>query len=405
MIKEKKQISFLIFLCSIAYFVSYVTRVNLGAIMVEMTTCNFASSETLALALTISSITYGVGQIISGYLGDRFKPENIIFVGFIITAIINVLVGIINDSSYVIYLWAVNGFAQSLMWPPLVLIMATLLYKDDYKKACVKVSYGSSLGTIAVYLISPLIIKFLSFKFVFIFSGVLAVLMGLYWKYNFIKRFKVIKESKDINIINNENKRFSFPIIFMVLMIMICIIMQGSLRDGVTNWMPTYISNNFELGSELSILTGVILPIFTLISIKLTSILQRKVIKNEMLCSMTLFIVGCISALLINVFSKTNIFITLILLALLVSSMHGINFLLIQILPAYFKKFGHVSLLSGILNASTYLGAAISTYGIALINNYYGWTITIYIWVLICLIGIVSCLIIFAKWNKFKNSE
>ena len=103
MIKEKKQISFLIFLCSIAYFVSYVTRVNLGAIMVEMTTCNFASSETLALALTISSITYGVGQIISGYLGDRFKPENIIFVGFIITAIINVLVGIINDSSYVIY--------------------------------------------------------------------------------------------------------------------------------------------------------------------------------------------------------------------------------------------------------------------------------------------------------------
>ena len=83
--------------------------------------------------------------------------------------------------------------------------------------------------------------------------------------------------------------------------------------------------------------------------------------------------------------------------------MHGINFLLIQILPSYFKGFGHVSLLSGILNASTYLGSAISTYGIALINKNYGWTITVYIWAIIALIGVIASLIIFKKWNKFKQ--
>ena len=81
----------------------------------------------------------------------------------------------------------------------------------------------------------------------------------------------------------------------------------------------------------------------------------------------------------------------------------GIKFPLIQILPSYFKGFGHVSLLSGILNASTYLGSAISTYGIALINKNYGWTITVYIWAIIALIGVIASLIIFKKWNKFKQ--
>ena len=42
-------------------------------------------------------------------------------------------------------LWSINGFAQSLMWPPLVKIMATNLNSADYERACVRVSWGSSI--------------------------------------------------------------------------------------------------------------------------------------------------------------------------------------------------------------------------------------------------------------------
>ena len=87
-------------------------------------------------------------------------------------------VGTIGGNS-VVLLWAVNGFAQSLMWPPLVKIMSDKLCEDDYKKAVVKVSWGSSCGTIAVYLLSPFIIKALSVKFVFIISSVLAIIMSV----------------------------------------------------------------------------------------------------------------------------------------------------------------------------------------------------------------------------------
>ena len=58
---NRKQTVRLIWLCSIAYFVSYVCRINLAATLVEVVDSGFASTRTAALALTLSSLTYGAG--------------------------------------------------------------------------------------------------------------------------------------------------------------------------------------------------------------------------------------------------------------------------------------------------------------------------------------------------------
>ena len=65
------------------------------------------------------------------------------------------------------------------------------------------------------------------------------------------------------------------------------------------------------------------------------------------------------------------------------------------------KKYGNVSTLSGIINSFTYVGAAISTYGIALLVETSGWNLTIFIWLLISLLGFICCLIVYRRWQKF----
>ena len=45
------------------------------------------------------------------------------------------------------------------MWPPLVRLMTALLSDEDYKKATTTVVCGSSVGTILVYLVSPVLIS------------------------------------------------------------------------------------------------------------------------------------------------------------------------------------------------------------------------------------------------------
>lgn len=409
---NKKDVNFLVVLCSVVYFVSYVSRINLGTVLVEIIASGYAPKTTAALALTACSITYGAGQLVSGYLGDKFKPQNIIFIGFIITALMNLCVGTIGDGSMLVFFWAINGFAQAFMWPPLVKILSNLLNDDDYKKACVKVSWGSSLGTVSMYLLAPVMIKLFDVRAVFIVSGALAAIMAVVWKsvYDKYKPFKScgevasIKASDKISVSNTNVVKFDKPAIVLLAFIMLSIMLQGSLRDGVTNWTPTYISEIFKLDSSISILTGVILPVFSLLSFTFVSFVNRKFIKNELVCAGVTFGVGAVSAVLLLTFGSSNVVLSLVLLALLVGSMHGVNLILVCMIPAHFAKFGKVSFISGLINSCTYAGAAISTYGIAVFTDVFGWNKTIVLWSIVAFLGALICIAISKKWVSFKKA-
>ena len=410
-LSSKKDINFLTFLCAAVYFVSYVSRINLGAVLVEVVNSGFAEKKTAALALTVCSITYGVGQLISGYLGDKFKPQNIIFMGFFITAAMNISVGALSKGGALVVLWAINGFAQALMWPPLVKILSSRLSDETYKKAVVKVSWGSSMGTIAVYLLAPVIIKFLTVKLVFIISGALAVIMAFIWKlvYEKYKPFSSAVITKSIKRDENGGDvpvaKFNGFVITLLISVMLAIVLQGALRDGVTNWTPSYISDMFKLDSSVSILTGVILPVFSILSFTVTSFVNRKLIKNEIVCAGAVFGIGALSATLLVLIGDRSVVLSLLLLALLVGCMHGVNLILVCMIPAKFSKFGKVSFISGLINSSTYLGAAISTYGIALFTEEFGWTKTIVLWSVVAYAGALICIVLGRRWNKFKNAE
>ena len=407
-LSSKRDINSLALLCALVYFISYISRINLSAVMVEVVASGFSPRETAALALTVSSVTYGAGQLISGYLGDKYKPQNIIFTGFLLTGFVNICVGLLPVSAPLVVLWGVNGFAQSLMWPPIVKILVTHMDTDAYAASSVKVSYGGNIGSVAVYLVSPLVISLFSFRGVFMISGGLALIMALVWKLVYGKKFAARAVTPAIS--NAKEKpnapagRFTGGVIALLLVVILTVVLQGALRDGVASWVPTYISDVFHLGSSVSILTGAILPVFSILCIAAANLLYRKVLRNEMLCSAVIFAVGCISAVLLAVFSGKNPILSVLFLALLSGSMHGVNLMLTCMVPPHFARFGRTALVSGALNSCTYAGAALSTYGIALFTESYGWDGTILLWAGIALAGAAVCFLILKPWKAFRIS-
>jgi len=81
--------------------------------------------------------------------------------------------------------------------------------------------------------------------------------------------------------------------------------------------------------------------------------------------------------------------------------MHGVNMMLISMVPSFFNKSGNVSTVSGIINCCTYIGSAISTYGIAFMAERWGWTFTLGTWIATALFGGLIC-ILYAKPFKSK---
>ena len=378
------------------YTISYITRINYGAIIAEMEVATSVSRELLSMALTGSFITYGVGQIISGVIGDHFSPKKLVSMGLVATILMNLLIPISTNPYLTLVIWCINGFAQSFMWPPIVKLMSALLSENDYKKTTVMVSCGSSFGTIAVYLMAPIIILLLNFRWVFVFSALCGALMLVSW-HKFAPDIEIAKPEKSEKTKGNTKVLFT-P---LMLIVMLVIILQGALRDGITTWMPTYISDTYSLSSVVSILTGVVLPLFSVCSLKITEKLYIKYFKNPIFCAAIIFGVGAISAAALCLCTGKNAILSVLFSAILTAAMFGVNLLYIGMLPAFFKKYGNVSTASGVLNSTTYIGSAISSYGIAVLSNNFGWNTTLLVWLAIAVVGTALSLLITKPWAKF----
>ena len=401
-ITDKKQVLSASLLFMFLYLISYVTRINYGAVISEICAAENMQKSLVSLALTMSAVTYGTGQLASGFLGDRLNPKKLIFGGLLLTAATNIAIPFCTSPYQMAAVWAVNGFAQAFMWPPLVKIMATLFTSEEYKKACVIVTWGSSFGTIAVYALSPVCISLFGWRGVFVVSAFFAVLMSVIWKKKcrFENDNTMIVTSK----ITETNKKFGAKYLVLMGLIMLAIVLQGILRDGVTTWMPSYISETFNLDRRAAILTGVILPIFSIGAIQLTSVIYRKFIKSELLLASAVFFAGFISALLLFSVNGKSAPFSILFSAILTACMYGVNIVMTCMVPPYFAKYGNISFMSGLLNFCTYIGSAASGAGLALFSEKFGWSATIVLWAVIALAGGLICLAVTKPWNKFKEN-
>jgi len=124
-----------------------------------------------------------------------------------------------------------------------------------------------------------------------------------------------------------------------------------------------------------------------------------------MTCSVVLFAIGTIcSTLLLPIYSR-NVFISILLIAVTTACMHGINLILITWVPRYYARYGKVSTISGIMNAFTYIGSAISTYGFGALSERYGWYFTIGTWIAIAGVGTILLVFNIRRWRKFAEAD
>ena len=149
MLKKKADgVMLTVWLFTLTYTISYITRINYGAVISEMEAASGIARSVLSMALTGSFFTYGTGQIISGFLGDRISPKRLVSVGLITTVVMNLLIPVCPSPYLMAAVWCVNGFAQSLMWPPLVRLMNALFTDEQYKMATTKVILKKSVNNL-----------------------------------------------------------------------------------------------------------------------------------------------------------------------------------------------------------------------------------------------------------------
>lgn len=398
----------IVLLCTVAYFVSYFSRKTFSVMMVEMTTnAQVVERDVASLVAGALFVTYGIGQLVSGYLGDRISPKYLMFTGIMVSALCNMLVPLVNQ--YVlIFIWAVNGFAQALLWPPIVRILAENLSREKYVTANLIVTCGAHVSTIVLYVYAPICIKLMSWKAVYFSSAIVSAVVGIIFIISmcFVLRGREERVKEKTNEIKQKEglmKTFSQS---GIIFIFVSIVAMGFMRDGIESWLPTLYCEAFNKSSEEAILLSVFIPIFAIISLFVVRIIHKhKMFNNEASGAYILFFISVILCLLVTFFisiSEVWARITcLILLALASACMHSINFLLISCLPGRFASSGRSATIGGACNACTYVGAAGSMYGIEVISHHLGWQATTSTWIGVCAVGALFALLALKKYSKF----
>lgn len=394
--------------CTLVYFASYLMRINFAVMLVKVCSDLQASKTDLAVVITGMTVAYGLGQVINGVVGDRVRPTTMLTGGLALAILSNLAMAACTGIGWMTAVWTVNGYAHSMLWPPIVRIMATYLNDREYAYAAVRVSWGSGFATILLYLLCPLLLTWMNWRTVMLVIAGVGGLILAAWCVLFPRLFSRAPENRLTAAEKpdekpGEKKRLPHYVIASVVFIMAGIALQGALREGVTNWMPSYLAESFGISDESAIVDTVVLAIFSILSFSVADWLHRRLWTNELVCAGALFAMAGAGSLLLALVNRffPSLVLSIVLMALIVACMHGINLMLISVVPKRFVAFGKVSTYSGLLNACTYVGASLATYGFAALAQTAGWTLTFLLWAALSLAGVTVCLPQKGRWLRF----
>ena len=100
------------------YATFYLVRKNISMALPGMEAELGYSNLELGLILTGTSLVYGIGKFLNGILADRANPRWFMVIGLCLSAMINLLFGLSGAFWALMVLWLLNGWAQSMGWPP-----------------------------------------------------------------------------------------------------------------------------------------------------------------------------------------------------------------------------------------------------------------------------------------------
>ncbi len=397
-------------LCWTAYFSTYVCRLNFSAAMPELQVGNVFSESRIAAVSSVFFICYGIGQFISGLVGERLDTRKMVFAGLFLSAICNIGIFFLHTYAVLLLLWAINGAAQSMVWSPILKIGSMNFDTPIRTKFGVDMSTTVPVGTLLSYLISLVTLAFLPWHYVFLTCGLFELCIALVWIFGTKGRFLVKSPkatTKDAVPPVSAKETFRLVLSGGVLFMMIPIVMQGTLKDSVTQWVPTFFAGTFSSGTSFSLLLTMLLPIVNVTGAYLAKALNKR-LQNEMSTGAVFFGISAVFLLFLRLFGTKSMVLSLIAMAVVTNCMFAVNVMLITLVPLRFSKTGRVSTIGGLLNAVAYIGCgALNLLAGRLLETNGGWNTLFLLWIVLAAVAILVSVSLIPLWRNFcrKQSE
>ena len=377
-----------------AYAAAYVGRYNYSAVMSAITA---EGTLTLSAAGAISTgyfVCYAAGQILCGMLSQKCSPFGMIPVGLALSAGCNFGMAL-APAAAMPALWAANGLFQAMVWPPIVRLFAECMPLTQQDSACVSINSTTPAGTLGAYALSAAALALAGWRMAFWACGALMLAAAALWLAGSASLCRAAQAEPAGP--SGPAALFAAGLLWLVVPAML----HGGLKDGVTSWVPSMIQSNFGASPAFSAAVSMVLPLVNLTGAYLAGWLDHQVFRNEVRTSAALMGAALVCLLALPLAVRVSLPLSVVLLAATTALMLGVNTMFINVMPVRIGRSSGAAVISGSLNAITYLGAAIATWGIGAAAEGFGWGAVFVLWAVMAAAALAVCLLLAGPWGRF----
>lgn len=406
---------FLFALCCILYGAIYFGRLNLAAAITEITTTGILEKDVAGLIHTVFFIVYAGGQLVNGFLSDRLSPFSLIVVSLVGSALSNLVMfwAMCSSAPFWCYLviWAVNGFAQSAVYPTLIRLVSGVLPEKMRVSAGSILFAAAAVGIMSSNLLCAGIMKIWSWEFCFLMpAAVLAILAGIW----FVLTRKISAKTMTREVVApveekaEEKKSSGHGLIYYMavsggFVMMPAIAAFYVVKESVTVWSPTLLTEIFSADPSFTVAISTVISLASIFGAMLAQFVFMHWLHDEMKSiAFFNFVVG-IGLILVLTVGMKSIWAMLILLSLILVLLTSVNTLFMGIIPLRFGRHGVVSTVTGLLNCVGAGGCAAASYVTGLVAEIGGWNNTILLWLGLTVIGLLAEILLIPRWMRFKR--
>lgn len=390
----------------LAYSCSYFGRHNFSAAVAGIVAQGIYTKSQIGIVGTVFFVVYGLGQLVNGFMGDKFSPYKMIILGTFVSSLANLLMCFANSLAAMAVVWGINGFAQSMLWSPIIFIISNMLNGKKLVRAESLLSATIPAGTLAAYLSSTVIMRFFAWRYVFAAGSVVLMCVCVAWMVCYLTTDKASRQIKHQRIATADGKKAPFfkaaaasGLVFMAMPVML----HATLKDGAMTWVPTMISELFEVTPSFSVLLTLVLPIVNFFGAIIANRINAKGKLSELRNACIFFSFALLPLGGLMFINRLTPFASVLLLAFITSSMFAINHIFLTLVPVSFARLGRAATMAGLLDFTAYAGSAISSYGFGALAQTIGWNNTITVWLAVAFSALMFCLLAIRRWEKFKS--
>lgn len=405
-LREPRQGSALFLLCWAVYAAAYVGRYDYSAVMGAMISEGALSLSAAGAVSTGYFLCYAGGQLLGGFLCPYLSPFRMIFGGLALSGLCNIGMGI-APPAMLAALWAANGLFQAMLWPPIVRLFAECVPLIQQKGACVNINSTIPAGTFAAYGGCALLLAVSGWQRAFIACGLLLLAAAAFWqaatarlqRQLLLPRAAAVRPAAQKNTGAGRSvplQLFAAGLFWLVLPV----VLHGGLKDGVTSWVPSMVQDRFSTSPAFASAVSMALPLVNAGGAWAAGWLDRRVFHNELKTVSALFALACVCLAALPLAVGASIAASMLLLALVTASMLGVNTMLINVMPVRAGRKGGAALLSGVLNAMTYAGAA-ATWGFGAAAGRWGWGAVFTLWLAMAGLAFAVSMLCIRRWGRF----